>query len=110
MCQKLNFISAVCDSSCDGRCFGKEQDECCHPECAGGCVGPGREQCLACKNFYFEGSCHSYCPRMKMFDPSTHQVVNNPDGRYAFGSLCVKDCPPYLVKENDACVIECPAY
>ncbi|WAR31155.1 ERBB2-like protein [Mya arenaria] len=93
MCQKLNFISAVCDSSCDGRCFGKEQDECCHPECAGGCVGPGREQCLACKNFYFEGSCHPYCPRMKMFDPSTHQVVNNPDGRYAFGSLCVKDCP-----------------
>ncbi|XP_052788132.1 uncharacterized protein LOC128222973 isoform X2 [Mya arenaria] len=110
MCQKLNFISAVCDSSCDGRCFGKEQDECCHPECTGGCVGPGREQCLACKNFYFEGSCHPYCPRMKMFDPSTHQVVNNPDGRYAFGSLCVKDCPPYLVKENDACVIECPAY
>ncbi|XP_052788161.1 uncharacterized protein LOC128222984 isoform X2 [Mya arenaria] len=110
MCQKLNFISVVCDSSCEGRCFGKEQDECCHPECAGGCVGPGREQCLTCKNFYFEGSCHPYCPRMKMFDPSTYQVVNNPDGRYAFGSLCVKDCPPYLVKENDACVIECPAY
>ncbi|WAR31151.1 ERBB2-like protein [Mya arenaria] len=58
-------------------------------------AGEVHQECVknACKNFYFEGSCHPYCPRMKMFDPSTHQVVNNPDGRYAFGSLCVKDCP-----------------
>ncbi|XP_052813667.1 epidermal growth factor receptor-like isoform X2 [Mya arenaria] len=108
MCQKLNYIKEVCSASCDGRCFGDQQNQCCHPECAAGCAGPRKDQCDACKNFYNEGQCHPFCPMMRKYDQSLMKWVENPDGRYSFGSLCVKECPLYLVKDNDACVIKCP--
>ncbi|XP_045177592.2 epidermal growth factor receptor-like isoform X3 [Mercenaria mercenaria] len=108
MCQKLNYIKKVCSETCDGRCFGPDQNQCCHPECAAGCTGPRKTECLACKNFNNDGECHAYCPQMRIYDSNQMKWVENPDGRYSSGSLCVKDCPNYLVKDNDACVIKCP--
>ncbi|XP_052229388.1 epidermal growth factor receptor-like isoform X1 [Dreissena polymorpha] len=108
MCQKLNYIKKVCSESCDGRCFGDQQNQCCHPECAAGCTGPKKTECLACKNFYNEGSCDRHCPLMTFYNPVEMRWENNPLGRYAFGSLCVKECPLYLVKDQNACVLKCP--
>ncbi|XP_060585170.1 epidermal growth factor receptor-like isoform X2 [Ruditapes philippinarum] len=108
MCQKVNYIKEVCSQSCDGRCFGKDQNQCCHTECAAGCSGPRKIDCLACKNFYNDGECHPFCPQMKLYDQRQLKWVENPNGKYSFGSLCVKDCPNYLVKDGDACVIKCP--
>ncbi|WAR10031.1 EGFR-like protein [Mya arenaria] len=42
----------------------------------------------ACKNFYNEGQCHPFCPMMRKYDQSLMKWVENPDGRYSFGSLC----------------------
>ncbi|KAL4217428.1 Receptor tyrosine-protein kinase erbB-2 [Mactra antiquata] len=106
MCQKLNHVT--CHPSCDGRCFGTQQNQCCHSECAAGCDGPLKTECYACKNFYNDGECHPYCPQMQRYDQTQMRLVPNPDGRYSFGSLCVVDCPSYLVKDGYACVLKCP--
>ncbi|XP_045205394.2 epidermal growth factor receptor-like isoform X2 [Mercenaria mercenaria] len=108
MCQRLNYIKKVCSETCDGRCFGPVQNQCCHPECAAGCTGPRKTQCLACKNFKNDGECQASCPQLRITDSSQIKWVENPDGRYSVGSLCVKDCPNYLVKDNNACLIKCP--
>nr|AXK69510.1 epidermal growth factor receptor 1b [Sinonovacula constricta] len=110
MCQKLNYIKEMCSESCEAhqRCFGEGQNECCHRECAAGCTGPKNTDCITCRNFYNEGSCQPFCPQMRKYDTSTFKYVDNPDGRYAFGALCVKDCPGYLLKDSNACVLQCP--
>jgi hypothetical protein len=47
ICQALS--KSICDSRCEGRCFGKDIRDCCHPQCAVGCTGPSRHECLVRK-------------------------------------------------------------
>ncbi|KAH8329757.1 hypothetical protein KR067_011720, partial [Drosophila pandora] len=32
----------------------------------------------------------------------------NPEGKYAYGATCVKECPGHLLRDNGACVRSCP--
>jgi len=106
-CQKFSKIN--CAAQChSGRCFGPKPRECCHLFCAGGCTGPKQEDCLACKNFYDDGVCKQECPPMQSYNPNKYKWEKNPDGKYAYGATCVKDCPEHLLKDNGACVRACP--
>ncbi|XP_048773673.2 epidermal growth factor receptor-like isoform X3 [Ostrea edulis] len=108
-CQK--FIRELCHPSCDTGCFGSGINECCHAQCAGGCNAARSTDCVACKNFYNEGMCVNECPKPKIYNRVTMLLENNPDGKYAYKSLCVKECPDYMLKDeqNALCVRMCPA-
>ncbi|XP_059470007.1 epidermal growth factor receptor isoform X2 [Neocloeon triangulifer] len=106
-CQRFSKIN--CSPQChQGRCFGPKPRECCHLFCAGGCLGPKQSDCLACRNFYDEGTCKQECPAMQRYDSITYSWVTNPAGKYAYGATCVKNCPEHLLKDNGACVRSCP--
>ena len=62
----------------------------------------------ACKNFYDDGVCKQECPPMQIYNPTKYRWERNPDGKYAYGATCVKDCPEHLLKDNGACVRGCP--
>ena len=62
----------------------------------------------ACKNFYDDGVCKQECPPMQSYNPNKYKWEKNPDGKYAYGATCVKDCPEHLLKDNGACVRACP--
>ncbi|XP_053385686.1 receptor tyrosine-protein kinase erbB-4-like [Mercenaria mercenaria] len=98
MCQQLNFIKKVCSDSCHNRCYGSDQNGCCHSECAAGCSGPLKTDCFACKNFYYDGECYEECPKLKV----------GADYTYSLGSLCLRDCPVYMLKDKRSCVMKCP--
>jgi len=107
MCQR--FSKTNCAQQCNqARCFGPSAAECCHSFCAGGCVGPKQTDCLACKNFYDDGECIQECPSMMRYNPSKFLWDANPNGKYAFGATCVKECPEHLLRDNGACVRTCP--
>ncbi|XP_055920850.1 epidermal growth factor receptor isoform X2 [Eupeodes corollae] len=107
-CQKFSKIN--CSPQCaQGRCFGPRPRECCHLFCAGGCTGPTQKECIACKNFYDEGICKEECPPMQKYNPTNYLWESNPDGKYAYGATCVKDCPEHLLKDSGACVRVCPS-
>lgn len=106
-CQK--FSKTNCSPQCSqGRCFGSEPRECCHLFCAGGCTGPKQTECFACKNFDDDGECIQECPSMERYNPSKFLWEPNPNGKYAFGATCVKECPDHLLRDNGACVRTCP--
>ncbi|XP_041986353.1 epidermal growth factor receptor isoform X2 [Aricia agestis] len=106
-CQK--FSKTNCSPQCaQGRCFGPNPRDCCNTFCAGGCTGPLPSQCLACRNFYDEGTCSQECPPMQKYNPTTYSWEPNPDGKYAYGATCVRNCPEHLLKDNGACVRSCP--
>uniref|UniRef100_A0A2M4B952 Epidermal growth factor receptor n=2 Tax=Anopheles marajoara TaxID=58244 RepID=A0A2M4B952_9DIPT len=106
-CQKFSKLN--CSPQCSqGRCFGSKPRECCHLFCAGGCTGPTQEDCLACKNFYDDGECKQECPPMQRYNPINYLWEPNPDGKYAYGATCVRNCPEHLLKDNGACVRTCP--
>ncbi|XP_014767891.1 epidermal growth factor receptor isoform X1 [Octopus bimaculoides] len=107
MCQKLSFGPA-CSASCDNRCFGYLPNQCCHTECAAGCTGPKKTDCLACRKFKNDGACVPFCPQMYIYNEKTFQQERNPNYKYSYGSLCVKDCPKHMLKDNAACVRKCP--
>lgn len=46
---------------------------------------------------------------MMRYNPSTYSWEANPDGKYAYGATCVRDCPEHLLKDNGACVRSCPS-
>ncbi|XP_011198656.2 epidermal growth factor receptor isoform X1 [Bactrocera dorsalis] len=107
-CQKFSKIN--CSPQCaQGRCFGSRPRECCHLFCAGGCTGPTQRECIACKNFYDDGVCKEECPPMQKYNPTNYLWEVNPEGKYAYGATCVKECPEHLLKDNGACVRSCPA-
>ncbi|GAB1602446.1 epidermal growth factor receptor-like isoform X2 [Argonauta hians] len=108
MCQKLSQ-GAVCSASCDNRCFGEDHNQCCHAQCAGGCTGPKKTDCHACRKFKNEGECVPFCPQRKIYNEKTFQRDLNPDYKYSYGSLCVKDCPKHMLKDEAACVKKCPS-
>lgn len=103
-CQKFSKIN--CSPQCtQGRCFGIEPRECCHLFCAGGCTGPTQKDCLACKNSYDDDdACKQECPPIQNYNPTSYSWEPNPDGKYAYGSVCVKRCPKHVLKDNGACV------
>ncbi|XP_076329616.1 epidermal growth factor receptor-like isoform X2 [Tachypleus tridentatus] len=108
-CQKFSKIN--CSLQCyKGRCFGPNPRECCHLFCAGGCIGPKQSDCLACRNFNDNGVCKQECPPMMHYNPFTYLWEVNPDGRYAYGDKCVKNCPDHLLRDNGACVRSCLPY
>jgi hypothetical protein len=57
--------------------------------------GSCKDDCYfqACKNFYNEGMCVNECPKPKIYNRVTMLLEDNPDGKYAYKSLCVKECP-----------------
>ena len=106
-CQKFSKLN--CSPQCHGgRCFGSKPRECCHLFCAGGCTGPKQSDCLACRNFFDDGVCKQECPPMQRYNPIKYKWEENPDGKYAYGATCVKDCPKHLLKDSGACVRACP--
>ncbi|XP_031623661.1 epidermal growth factor receptor [Contarinia nasturtii] len=106
-CQKFSKIN--CSPQCgEGRCFGPNPRDCCHLFCAGGCTGPTQNKCLACRNFYDDGVCKHECPPMQKYNPTNYLWETNPEGKYAYGATCVRNCPEHLLKDNGACVRTCP--
>uniref|UniRef100_A0A9J7Z4G5 Receptor protein-tyrosine kinase n=1 Tax=Cyprinus carpio carpio TaxID=630221 RepID=A0A9J7Z4G5_CYPCA len=105
-CQKMTRV--ICAEQCSGRCKGPKPIDCCNEHCAAGCTGPRPTDCLACKDFQDEGTCKDACPRLMLYDPNTHQLAPNPDGKYSFGATCIKNCPHnYVVTDHGACVRTC---
>uniref|UniRef100_A0A673IZ21 receptor protein-tyrosine kinase n=1 Tax=Sinocyclocheilus rhinocerous TaxID=307959 RepID=A0A673IZ21_9TELE len=95
-CQKMTKV--ICAEQCSGRCKGPKPIDCCNEHCAAGCTGPKPTDCLACKDFQDEGTCKDACPRLMLYDPNTHQLAPNPDGKYSFGATCIKICPRNVSK------------
>lgn len=108
LCQK--FSKTICAPQCghNGRCFGSGPRECCHNFCAGGCTGPSETDCIACKNFYNDGSCVQECPSIQKYNTNKFLWEEDPDGKYAYGATCVRQCPEHLLRDNGACVRICP--
>uniref|UniRef100_A0A8C2KWG3 receptor protein-tyrosine kinase n=1 Tax=Cyprinus carpio TaxID=7962 RepID=A0A8C2KWG3_CYPCA len=105
-CQTLTRLN--CAEQCSRRCKGPKPIDCCSEHCAAGCTGPQPTDCLACRDFQDDGMCKDACPRLMLYDPNTHQLVPNPNGKYNFGATCVKKCPyNFVATDHDACVRTC---
>ncbi|CAO1400328.1 unnamed protein product [Diamesa hyperborea] len=106
-CQKFNKLN--CSPQCSpGRCFGSTENECCHVFCASGCSGPTQNDCFACRNFYNDGECKQECPAIQIKNTTNDLWEPNPDGKYAYGDICVKKCPELMLEDNGTCVHFCP--
>ncbi|XP_063411698.1 epidermal growth factor receptor-like [Mytilus trossulus] len=108
MCQNLNH-AAVCSYECENRCFGSDPNQCCHPECAAGCRGLKHTDCYACKHFSNDGECVRSCPLHQVYNPGKFKMEVNPEGKFAYGALCLKDCPNKMLKDTqlNICVKTC---
>jgi len=51
----------------------------------------------ACKNFDNNNLCESFCPPEYVYSTALFKMVQNPDAKYAYGSLCVDKCPCKLL-------------
>ncbi|KAG9278768.1 epidermal growth factor receptor-like [Astyanax mexicanus] len=102
------FTKLTCAEQCSGRCKGPKPSDCCNMHCASGCTGPRPTDCLACRDFQDDNTCKDACPPLMLYNPNTHQLAPNPDGKYNFGATCVKNCPHnYVVTDHGACVRSC---
>ena len=45
---------------------------------------------------------------MQIYNPIKYKWERDPQGKYAYGATCVKECPEHLLKDNGACVRACP--
>ncbi|XP_068593202.1 melanoma receptor tyrosine-protein kinase isoform X2 [Cebidichthys violaceus] len=90
-CQR--FTRLQCAEQCSRRCRGPKPSDCCNEHCAVGCSGPRATDCLACRDLNDDGTCKDACPPLTLYDPKTHQLVNNPNAKFTFGTTCVKACP-----------------
>ncbi|KAF7667758.1 hypothetical protein LDENG_00051340 [Lucifuga dentata] len=106
-CQILT--KTVCAPQCNGRCFGRKPNQCCHMECAGGCTGPLDTDCFACRNFNNSGSCVPQCPQTLIYNKNTFKVEPNPNAKYQYGAICVAQCPTNFVVAGSSCVSNCPS-
>uniref|UniRef100_A0A8C1V4S8 Receptor tyrosine-protein kinase erbB-4 n=1 Tax=Cyprinus carpio TaxID=7962 RepID=A0A8C1V4S8_CYPCA len=107
--QEDQLTKTVCAEQCDGRCFGPYVSNCCHRECAGGCFGPKDTDCFACTNFNDSGACVTQCPQPFVYNPTTFQLEHNPNAKYTYGAFCVKKCPHNFVVDHSSCVRACPS-
>uniref|UniRef100_A0A671QUE3 receptor protein-tyrosine kinase n=1 Tax=Sinocyclocheilus anshuiensis TaxID=1608454 RepID=A0A671QUE3_9TELE len=89
--QEDQLTKTVCAEQCDGRCFGPYVSNCCHRECAGGCFGPKDTDCFACTNFNDSGACVTQCPQTFVYNPTTFQLEHNPNAKYTYGAFCVEE-------------------
>lgn len=76
--------------------------------CVGGCLGPTQNDCLACRNLYDDGICKEECPPVQKYNSTNHLWVPNPDGKYAYGGTCLRNCPDHLLKDAGVCMRVCP--
>ncbi|XP_070784140.1 melanoma receptor tyrosine-protein kinase-like isoform X5 [Enoplosus armatus] len=106
-CQR--FTKLQCAAQCSKRCRGPKPIDCCNEHCAAGCSGPRATDCLACRDFNDDGTCKDACPQLTIYNPKTHQVVNNPNAKFTFGATCVKACPHNYVVTDGSCVRTCSA-
>uniref|UniRef100_A0A3Q3J7H0 Receptor protein-tyrosine kinase n=1 Tax=Monopterus albus TaxID=43700 RepID=A0A3Q3J7H0_MONAL len=106
-CQR--FTKLQCAEQCSRRCQGPGPADCCNEHCAAGCTGPHATNCLACRDFNDDGTCKDACPPLKLYDPKTHQVVNNPNAKFTYGATCVTKCPRNYVVTEGSCVRTCSA-
>ncbi|CAO1339885.1 unnamed protein product [Diamesa hyperborea] len=105
-CQKFNKIN--CSPQCSQRrCYGSTENECCHELCAGGCTGSTQKDCFACRNFNDDGECKKECSAIQIKNPTNDLWEPNPDGKYAYGDICVKKCPELMLEHNGTCVHSC---
>ncbi|XP_068593201.1 melanoma receptor tyrosine-protein kinase isoform X1 [Cebidichthys violaceus] len=106
-CQR--FTRLQCAEQCSRRCRGPKPSDCCNEHCAVGCSGPRATDCLACRDLNDDGTCKDACPPLTLYDPKTHQLVNNPNAKFTFGTTCVKACPHNYVVAGGSCVRTCSA-
>ncbi|XP_072181160.1 receptor tyrosine-protein kinase erbB-4-like [Diadema setosum] len=104
-CQTLTL--KICSSTCDYRCRGRTQADCCHRSCAAGCTNSTNAGCLACRQFSLDNTCVESCPRREEYDRTTFTNVLNPNFRYSYGSRCLKNCPENVLIDGDNCVKVC---
>ena len=45
---------------------------------------------------------------MQTYNPTKYRWERDPNGKYAYGATCVRECPEHLLKDNGACVRACP--
>lgn len=45
---------------------------------------------------------------MQKYNPITYLWEPNPEGKYAYGATCVRNCPEHLLRDSGACVRTCP--
>lgn len=45
---------------------------------------------------------------MQIYNPTKYKWERDPNGKYAYGATCVRECPEHLLKDNGACVRACP--
>ncbi|GAB0201315.1 receptor tyrosine-protein kinase erbB-3 [Grus japonensis] len=102
------LTKTICAPQCNGRCFGRAPNECCHEECAGGCTGPLQTHCFACRHFNDSGACVPLCPQPLIYNKLTFQLEPNPDTKYQYGGICVRNCPHNFVVDQSSCVRACP--
>ncbi|PKK17837.1 receptor tyrosine-protein kinase erbB-3, partial [Columba livia] len=102
------LTKTICAPQCNGRCFGRAPNECCHEECAGGCTGPLQTHCFACRHFNDSGACVPLCPQPLIYNKLTFQLEPNPDTKYQYGGICVRSCPHNFVVDQSSCVRACP--
>ncbi|CAL8089961.1 unnamed protein product [Calicophoron daubneyi] len=103
LCQKM----VKCKNDPKRYCVdGPATDEFCQEECLGGCDG-SPDKCRACKNVLNDGKCVSQCPPKLIVSRTDSRTIHNPDFKYNFHDICVKNCPPPFLKSDSYCVIEC---
>uniref|UniRef100_A0A8C4QV48 Receptor protein-tyrosine kinase n=1 Tax=Eptatretus burgeri TaxID=7764 RepID=A0A8C4QV48_EPTBU len=106
-CQQFTRLNCV--AQCDSRCYGPKLSQCCNGQCAAGCSGPQNTHCFACKNFNDSGACINHCPLPVIYNRVTFQLEEDPNVKYSYGALCVKECPHNFVVDYNSCVRVCPA-
>lgn len=105
-CQK------TCPSSCGKRAC-TDDDQCCHPECLGGCSAPDNDTaCVACRHYYFLGTCVTQCPHntyrfegWRCVDRDFCASIPNADGGETEGFVvhdgeCMQECPSGFIRNS----------
>ncbi|THD26933.1 Epidermal growth factor receptor [Fasciola hepatica] len=78
----------------------------CNQECLGGCEG-SPNNCRACMSARDGNKCVGQCPPKEIVSRVDSRLQPNPNFKYTFHDICVKDCPAPFLKSNIYCVIEC---
>jgi hypothetical protein len=109
---KIKIVTKVtCHERCsDLRCYGPGPFDCCNSQCSGGCTGPKKNECLGCSKLIIKetGDCVETCPRIQIPDPITGDLIQNPNGMYQYGTVCLKTCPYNLFIYQEFCLKKCP--
>ncbi|NWS12921.1 INSR protein, partial [Pachyramphus minor] len=107
-CWTHDRCQRVCPAACKSQ--GCTLDgQCCHSECLGDCTEPNDpEKCVACRNFYLEGTCVDNCP------PGYYRFEGWRCVTFSFCQELHNKCKNAResgchVIHNNECVHECPS-